>query len=118
MQQCNVDSEVCCQVKVPTPAPTPAPTRGTPPPTRASYIPPPPPPTPKRQLPTPCYNGNSVCAPANQCYNGAVSRGSPYASRAPVRFILTIQKENNTKKSHTLHISDPIQRNITNPLSN
>ncbi|XP_031633486.1 inactive serine protease scarface [Contarinia nasturtii] len=77
-QECNVDSEVCCQVRQPTPAPT----RPTPPPSRPTYIPPAPP-TPARQLPTPCNDRNSVCAPANQCYNGAVSRGSPYASRAP-----------------------------------
>lgn len=75
-QECNIDSEVCCQVRAPTPPPRPSP-----PPTRNSYIPPPPP-TPRVQ-PTPCYDRSSVCVPANQCYNGAVSRGSPFASRAP-----------------------------------
>ncbi|XP_055321377.1 inactive serine protease scarface [Sitodiplosis mosellana] len=72
-QQCNIDTETCCAIRVPTPAPTQ-------PPTRASYIPPP---TPARQLPTPCYDRNQVCVPANQCYNGQVQRNSPYASRQP-----------------------------------
>lgn len=77
IQECNIESEVCCQIRIATPAPRPTTQRNT-------YIPPPPP-TPKAQpLPTPCYERGSVCAPANQCYNGAVQRGSPYASRAPV----------------------------------
>jgi len=77
-QECNVDSEVCCQVRVPTPPPRPSPA-----PTRNSYIPPPPPTQRAQPQPTPCYDRSSVCAPANQCYNGNVQRGSPYASRAP-----------------------------------
>lgn len=103
LQECNIDSEVCCQIRVPvTPRPTP-------PPTRASYIPPAPP-TRSQPQPTQCYDRSSVCVPANQCYNGAVSRGSPYTSRAPVSFIeilfhFELQKFNKITKVTLVSIS-------------